>query len=98
MVEYLNLEEIIAFLTLTYLSYTQVPRIARQCNVDLSLTERKKREEETDETDGTDGSAEEDTTGDSDSSRNARNGDTRSIPFGLVDDLFELSGAFGYGM
>ena len=53
--KYLNLEEIIAFLTLTYLSYTQVLRIARECNVDLSLTERKKREEETDETDETDG-------------------------------------------
>ena len=72
----------------------------------MSFPEREKREEEseTDEEDETgegeetDGSAEEDTTGDSDSSRNARNGDTRSIPFGLVDDLFELSGAFQYGM
>lgn len=36
-----------------------------------------------------------DTTGDSDSSRGAR-GNGRMISFGLVDDIFELRGAFDY--
>lgn len=30
--------------------------------------------------------------------RDARNGDTKFIPFGLADDIFQLSGAFQYGM
>ena len=48
-----------------------------------------------------DGSGEEetkDTTGDSDSSLSARKkGPGMAIPFGLVDDLFDLTGAFEYG-
>ena len=40
-----------------------------------------------------------DTTGDTDSTAAARNGrHGMFIPFGLVDDLFELSGAFEYGI
>ena len=48
-----------------------------------------------------DGSGEEetkDTTGDSDSSQSTREkGPGMAIPFGLVDDLFDLTGAFEYG-
>ena len=100
----------------------QVASIRGECNVDVTLTERKKRDGESgeggdeaenttgdetedeagetteDETEDSDDTTQDDTTGDSDSSSIARDGDSRSIPFGLVDDLFELSGAFQYGM
>jgi len=38
-----------------------------------------------------------DTTGDSDSSMSARGGDTTFVPFGIVDDVIALTGAFQYG-
>ena len=50
-------------------------------------------DDDDDETDGTD------TTGDSDSSSRVLEivGDAEVIPFALVDDLFQLDGAFAYG-
>ena len=52
--------------------------------------------EESDDSSGEEESSDDDTTGDSNSSRGAR-GNGRVIQFGLVEDIFELSGAFSYG-
>ena len=84
------------------------PRERKQTDGDMGDGEdggeddRKEGEEDRDEgnEDGDeDGDEGDDTTGDSDSSFNAKQTilNSQVIPFAIVDDLFELNGAFAYG-
>ena len=65
---------------------------AKRRAITTNRRNRKQAEEPTE-----DDSAEEDTTGDTDSSRDQGVEGGTIIPFGLVDDLFVLTGALEYG-
>ena len=80
------------------------PRERKQTDGDMGDGEDDRKEGEEDRDEGNedgdeDGDEGDDTTGDSDSSFNAKQTilNSQVIPFAIVDDLFELNGAFAYG-